>query len=360
MAGFVVDYAQASDRFRRVAQERGAALDSHTNPRCTDPGGKPVRTDVAWLGPWDAANVLVCVSGTHGVEGHCGSACQVEILKNPVTGTLPRHTAALFVHALNPFGMAHHRRVNEDNIDINRNYIDHTAPPANSDYELVHQALVPVHWTGSEREAADRMLLDLVTERGLDFVQSAVTQGQWSHPNGLFYGGREHAWSTLLLSHICEEFLLGRRHICYIDLHTGLGDWGEAEPIFRGGRDDNAFDRACSWWGPVTRSDDGTSSSTPIMGNTATLVADLLDAKQLLTAITLEFGTLPPLEVLSALRADNWLWLQPDPSPELTEQITDQIREAFCPSDMTWRATVVAKGLAAYQQALVGLEHSHC
>jgi hypothetical protein len=29
----------------------------------------------------------------------------------------------VFVHALNPFGFKHHRRVNEDNVDLNRNFL---------------------------------------------------------------------------------------------------------------------------------------------------------------------------------------------------------------------------------------------
>lgn len=355
MSRFAADYAQARERFLRAAQKRGATMDTHRNPGCAGPGGSPLYTDVAWIGPRDAGHVLVCVSGTHGVEGHCGSACQVEILTHPECAALPSDTATLFVHALNPYGMAHDRRVNEDNIDLNRNWIDHDAPPSNEDYELLHAALVPSSWTGPEREQADRQLLELARERGVEFVQTAITQGQWAHPDGLFYGGREHAWSTRLLSEICTEFLPGRRHVAYIDLHTGLGGRGEAEPIFRGGRDSGALDRAREWYGQVTQSEDGTSSSTPIVGNTASLVADALDAAQLLTAITLEFGTLPGLEVLTALRADNWLHLQRDPGLKLEQQIAQQIREAFCPSDEQWRAAVVAKARDAYRSALGGL-----
>ena len=29
------------------------------------------------------------------------------------------------IHALNPFGFAHLRRANEDNVDLNRNFVDH-------------------------------------------------------------------------------------------------------------------------------------------------------------------------------------------------------------------------------------------
>lgn len=354
-AGFAAGYSDARGRFRRAAGERGAEQESHTHPRCSGPDGGSLSIDTAWVGPRTADDVLVCVSGTHGVEGLCGSACQVEILGGALGGGLPSGTAALFVHALNPYGMAHDRRVNEDNVDLNRNGIDHAAPPAGVGYEFVHDALVPPAWAGPPREAADRALGDMLAERGRAFVQTAITHGQWSHPDGLFYGGRERAWSTSVLAGICAEFLIGRRNVGYIDLHTGLGEHGQAERIFRGGRDAEAFGRAEAWFGPVTRSEDGTSSSTPIVGNTAGLVADMLGDDQQLTAITLEFGTYPGLAVLTALRADNWLRLQADPDAELRRTIVERMREVFCPADTAWRATVVAQGRLAWEHALAGL-----
>lgn len=349
---FSDSYAQARQRFRSAARRVGAELTTYRNP--VDPEG--LTTDVAWLGPATARHLLFVVSGTHGVEGYCGSAGQVALLEGPVVAALPSDTALLLVHALNPYGFAADRRVDEGNVDVNRNFVNHADPPANAEYMDLHGALVPKTWYGEERAAADAELMRIASRQGERRVQALVTHGQWTHPDGLFYGGAAPVWSHRTLRSIAATFLPARERVGYIDLHTGLGARGVGEPIFRGGRDEGAFARAREWYGPsVSRSEDGTASSTIIVGNTATAVADALDPGTELTAITLEFGTVPGFDVLQALRADNWLSLQTRVDDDLRHRIKQQIREAFCPTDPAWRVAVLARTEVVLRQALAGL-----
>jgi hypothetical protein len=71
---------------------------------------------------------LLHISGTHGPEGFVGSAIQTAMLtffkahktyENADEG-LP---TLVFVHALNAYGFKHNRRVNENNVDLNRNFL---------------------------------------------------------------------------------------------------------------------------------------------------------------------------------------------------------------------------------------------
>lgn len=354
---FSDDYAAARRTFLSAATAAGAQLTSHVlavTDRGREPQGESLVTDVAWLGPRSAESVLMLVSGTHGIEGYGGSACQVSLLASGLPGDAD--TATLLVHALNPYGFAHGRRVNEDNVDLNRNFVNHAAPPHNPAYDDVHDALVPADWTGPERSAADQRLVGYIKSNGARALQAAVTQGQYRHPNGLFYGGTAPVWSNTVLATIAANYLTECQHVAYIDLHTGLGDFAVGEPIFRGGLDAGAMRRARDWYGAaLTVSQDGTSSSTPIVGNTASMVADSLHQDQLLTAITLEFGTLSGGAVLTALRADNWLRLQDAPDPDLASQIGHQIRDAFYPDDPAWRTAVIARAREVADQALAGL-----
>ena len=74
-------------------------------------------------------------SGLHGVEGYAGSAIQIGFLNillqaetqggsstNKLLTTTNRPTIVL-IHAINPYGMKNFRRVNENNVDLNRNAI---------------------------------------------------------------------------------------------------------------------------------------------------------------------------------------------------------------------------------------------
>ncbi len=351
-AQFAQTYTQAREMFVEAAELAGAEMTSFLNDCGKAPDGGELRTDVAWIGPRDADSVLVLVSGTHGVEGFCGSACQIGFLRESILDKVPAGTAVLLVHALNPYGFAYQRRVNEDNIDLNRNFVDHDAPPHNPDYDELHAALVPASWTGPEKAEANGFLAKIGGERGLRYLQQSITRGQYRHADGLFYGGTSPAWSHRLLRTIVHDHLMGTPRISYIDLHTGLGPRGYGEPIFRGGLDSGALDRARAWYGDdLTMSEDGTSSSTPIIGNTASLVARELSPEQELTAITLEFGTLPGSQVLDALRADNWLHLQADPDPELAASIKQQIRNAFYPSACDWRSSVWSRAKEIFARA---------
>lgn len=350
MIAFPEQYVQARVAFRAAAEAAGARLAGYPHPTLRTAVGSPLSVDVALHGPAGADRRLVLVSGTHGIEGFFGSAVQTGLLREG----LPPGLAVVLVHGLNPYGMQERIRVNEDNVDLNRNFVDHAAPPANPDYETVHPALVPATWHGPDRDRADARIRELLAERGQRWLQTAATFGQWSRPDGLFYGGSRPVWSNRRWRQIVQEHVAGARLVGYVDLHTGLGDRGAAEPIFRGGVDPDAVDRARRWYGgALTLSEAGTASSTPITGNTARGLAEELGPEVTLTAITLECGTVPGMVALTALRAANAARTQAD--PESAERVAAGMTEAFWPSDPAWRQAVWTRARDVIGRAVRGL-----
>src|ERR1700688_3064982 len=93
----------ASSAMRRKARARGS---SPTSTLRRGPAGEELATDVAWLGPADAARVLVTISGTHGAEGFAGAGIQTGSFRSGVARELPPDTALPAVHAINPYGFA--------------------------------------------------------------------------------------------------------------------------------------------------------------------------------------------------------------------------------------------------------------
>ena len=99
---FSTDFSMARTRFRNAASAAGATLSDYPYPE-RGPNDEPLTTDVAWLGSRDARNVLVTVSGTHGVEGFCGSGAQVEWLERFArneTRKLSADSAVMLVHVI--------------------------------------------------------------------------------------------------------------------------------------------------------------------------------------------------------------------------------------------------------------------
>ena len=145
-----------------------------------------------------------------------------------------------------------------------------------------------------------------------------------------------------------------RRTLGWIDFHTGLGPRGHGEKIFAGG-DRAALERTRRWWGPqVTSFEDGTSTSAPLTGVNFNAVAD--ECPQVASAgIALEYGTLPLLDVIDALRADQWLSNSPDTARDQHTTIKRRIRDAFYQDADDWKVMVYDQALASTLVALAAL-----
>jgi hypothetical protein len=182
---FGIDYAMARQRFMEEAARAGASLCSYPLHGFRGPQDEALAIDAARLGAADANRALLVISGTHGVEGLCGSGCQAALLADRLHEALPPSTCLLLVHALNPHGFAWCRRVTEGNVDLNRNFIDFSQLPDSSAYEALHELLVPRDWAGAGRAAADAALFAAIQQMGMRAFQQAVSGGQYSRPDGL-------------------------------------------------------------------------------------------------------------------------------------------------------------------------------
>ncbi|HEU0200533.1 MAG TPA: M14 family metallopeptidase [Burkholderiaceae bacterium] len=346
-------YAEAREKFLAAAAPAGRVR-SYPHP-LPGPEGEALAVDVLLDGAADAERLLVVSSGCHGIEGFGGAGIQLALLDDAAIRTQAQRTgiALLFVHALNPYGFAWARRTTEDNVDLNRNFVDFTRPlPANPAYDEIAGLLVPEHWPpGWGNRLA---LLSFIARRGRRAMQAAVSAGQYTHPDGLFFGGQRPTWSHVTLREVLRTYGAGRRRIGWIDLHTGLGPSGHGERIYAGDPEPAALARARRWWGiGVTSMQAGESASVVVTGPAWRAAEECPQAEY--TGIGLEFGTLPLLRVIDALRADQWLALHPDAPPAQRRQIKAQLRAAFCVDTPAWRAQLVEQTRQAVQEALRGL-----
>lgn len=349
-------YDQARRRFVAAAMRAGSGWrHARLDHPLTGPRGEPLSLDYAWLGPPDARRVLVTQSATHGVEGFAGSALQIDHMLGR-QAPLPGQLAVLHIHALNPHGFAWLRRVNEDGVDLNRNFVDFSVPlPLNPDYEKVRAALVPpdpASWSQAAGElAALREALGSVR------FERAVSGGQYRDPAGLFYGGTGPSWSRRALEHLFDELALdARERIAVVDFHTGLGPFGYGELICDHAPGSAGARMARRWFGEsVTEPALGTSSSVPKEG-----LVDYAWQRAFgdrVAFVTLEFGTYPFRSMLDALRADHWRHAyRPDTSAmAVSDDASVAMRRHFDPASQDWREAVMFRGRQVLRQAIAGL-----
>ena len=332
-------YADARQAFLAAAASADARIESYPHP-LTGLEGEALFVDVAEIGPADADSVVLVVSGTHGVEGYLGSAIQRHHLENLGTETtgpeVSGNVAVVFVHALNPYGFSWVRRVNEDNVDLNRNFIDWTQPPPkNDDYGQLADTLVPASWSDEDQARTRADLLATLTELGLGRAQEIIAGGQFDHPTGVFYGGSGPTWSHRWLREFVGQRLATVERAAVIDLHTGLGPWSHAELISSEPPGSDGLARQRSWWDHVTSLQEGTSVSAEISGDWLAAVGGFAPNTEV-TGVAIEYGTVDTVVVLESLRADAVLHATGMQTSPGASAIREQVRAAFVDDDPAW------------------------
>ena len=354
---FSSSYAQARDRFLSAA----APLAAHVQSYAIEPlgsEGEPLATDVALIGDANAERLLIMTSATHGVEGFCGSGCQLALLDDAPMLERARRAgvALLLVHAVNPYGFSWVARTDEGNVDLNRNAqpFGSQALPANPGYGLVHGLLLPQEWPPTDQNRQD--LARHIEQHGLPAVTQAVSQGQYTHADGLFYGGDRPAASLVNLRDILQTHASRYARIGWIDVHTGLGPRGHGEKIYAGRRDEAEVARARRWWGAdIAVPYQGSSASVDITGHLAGLIYQACPDSEP-TLMALEFGTQPWADVVLALRGRNWLRAHPEAGDELRREILQATLDAFYCGQEDWQGMVLGQSRVAVLQALCGLQ----
>jgi hypothetical protein len=352
---FSQSYAEARGRFLEAAEAAGLDVESHQHPMLGR-DGETLAMDVARDGPREAAALLVISSACHGVEGFCGSGVQLALLADRTWQAAARRAgvAVLYVHGLNPYGFSWWRRTTHETVDLNRNVREfHAEPPHNAAYDELAALLVPPTWPPSDavKAALDRF----VAERGERALQQAISGGQYHHPQGLFYGGSGPTWSHVAIRHVLHDHGARCRRLGWIDLHTGLGPSGHGERIYAGRDDAATVARARRWWGDdITSIYDGSSTSAVLTGMMWLAAYEECPQAEY-TGLALEYGTLPQTEVMTALRADQWLENHPEAGAAQRESIKRQLRDAFYTDTDAWKERIVEQGIDAAQGALRGL-----
>lgn len=295
-------------------------------------------TDVLYLGAKQASNLLVLISATHGVEGYCGSAAQIDFLRH--LPEIESDTAVLIIHALNPYGFAFDRRVNEDNIDLNRNFVDFTKLPDNNDYQELKPFLALTRLTEKSVLASQHILEQYRLDWGDTRFEQAVSGGQYSDAGGLFYGGNKASWSHQLTQQLINEFHISERQkVIVLDIHSGLGPYGYGEVI-----SDHQPDSSGAKWARecfahnMTEPAAGTSSSVPKQGLMDYLWHQHFPAQG--CYVTLEFGTFAVDKMFTILQQENYCWHSPV-STEQKKSIQKQLRGYFYPEYQDWQEMVL-------------------
>lgn len=346
---FSPDYATARTRFRTAAQSTGAGLDALELP-ARGPSDESLTIDIAWLGAASARQVLLHISGVHGVEAYAGSATQLALLADPPS--LPADGALVFVHVLNPYGMAWLRRCNEHNVDLNRNFLPDGstwtgAPPL---YRKLDALLNPP--SGPGRDGFGLRLALRGLRHGISEVRQAIAHGQHRYPKGLFYGGAELQPGPRLFCTWLQRRLSNATSVFVIDMHTGLGPHGGSTLTSEPGVGASPYATLEAALGGTILGGPLNPAAYAVRGSLGSALPRLLPGVAV-DFVLQEIGTWSSMRVLHALREENRWHQHGAGHPD--HPAKRQLREALCPASPAWRASAVAHGSDLVYRAAIWL-----
>lgn len=338
MSLYSESYFDCRETFIETARACSAEVKHHFYPSSQ---GRDYSTTVASLGSAQAPRHFVVTAGVHGVELPPGSRIQCEWLdlardyleENP--DTICFH----FVHALNPFGSAHDLRTNEDNVDPNRNFReDHKKTSRRMDaYEKLARAFSPRSLSALSRLGSWAAIGRFACARGLKAVQDALVFDQNSHPDGLYYAGREPSWTYIVWSKIAREIIetCEGRGLVHLDLHAGYGPRGSMQ-LFPGNNltpfgSSNLFNRVQKAGIPV-------GSFSPEKGDIIDFWPLLGVGKNAYASLTVEVGTsrFNDIDTLDSLIRRNALFVHYGDRHPQAASILQAFRRTFAPDDPVW------------------------
>lgn len=357
-AYFSADYQAARSRFRDAVVSVGGHHAQYIHPHATGAHGESLSIDIGHIGDRRARRQLVLISGTHGLEGFAGSALQTGWMLRHAAAGLPEGVGVLLVHGLNPYGFSHGSRTTLAGVDLNRNFVDHAQPrPGNSGYEELHPHLVPLQWDARSLARANDSIASFGESHGPDALFDALARGQYSRPEGIFYGGTKPEWENDTLKGIVDEHLGAAGKVAVIDWHTGIGEYGRPFFLVFNEAESAELAQAARWWGQAqvdVPRPHGRSVPT-YQGLVVQGVRSFLAGRAVVAAV-IEFGTRGAEAGGIAIRQDHWLRLHGKDSPSDTRaQLKSDLLDSLNPVSYEWRDSVLLHGLGIIEAAVSGL-----
>ena len=317
--------------------------------------------DWLWAEPRRKENLILISTAEHGIEGYVGSAMLKLFMDEFAPRLNPENTGLLLIHTINPWGMKHHKRVNPNHVDLNRNFVFNGvfSPEINPAYDLLKDFLSPnrpVRTLGVEALSFYVNVIRYMVSPGRAKVQEASLLGQHRHSQGIYYGGTEGQEESIVLMELYRKALAEYQNFIQVDHHTGYGPRYQMTIIVPPLDPTPSSEVRRKFQYPLVQKIDA-NEFYAINGDMGEYVYRLRDAgfsEKNVFACGFEFGTygdaLPALlRSLHVTILENQLRHHGTNSPQAKAQICAAYEELFLPSENRWREKAISDCRQAYE-----------
>ena len=361
---FSKSYAEAAGRFTIACQELTSAGHNVSHQRLKlgikGPEAEELAIDIAVIGSLDSGKAIMSSSGVHGVEGYPGSAIQLSIMDKLAKAPPFDDHAVILIHAVNPYGMAWWRRFNENNVDLNRNFLrlDEHYSGVPEGYEEVKDFINPKTVPKKREPSFNIRALMLILRYGFNNIKQAVAEGQYQYPTAIQYGGSKLEKGPTMLIEWLTTNLASTNKLFAIDHHTGLGPSGYDTlllPLELRVDDREKFEKLQNLFpGHIELLDSKSGIGYEIKGDIHQGLVNRFPNISW-TYFTQEFGTFKPIKVIRANRDEN-RWTQwgghVDEAGAKNHWSRNNLLRIFNPNDSKWQEKVISRGNIVFDSAI--------
>jgi hypothetical protein len=315
--------------------------------------------------------LLILTTGEHGIEAYVGSAVMQVLIDEFLHRLHTPTTGLVLVHAINPWGMKYRRRVNSQNVDLNRNFYWNEVEPGkeesfNPAYNPYYDCLSPLlnpqklvrHRLISQAGFIYRLIRSLARD-GASVVRNYSIIGQYHEPRGIYYGGSQLQEETQVLIDLFRRQIQPYRQILLLDMHTGYGPRYQMRLVNSSIEPRDSAMLAAEFHYPLVLKANK-EEFYDIQGDMIDYLYRLVFEEYPdtgLYATTFEFGTfgnswLATLRDLSITILENQLYWYGSRSDKARLWIKREFEQLYFPSEAKWRAKAIIDARRAFEGVL--------
>lgn len=306
--------------------------------------------------------VALLTSGEHGIEGYAGAAVIHLFVDHYLASIDPSTTGICLVHAINPWGMRHFRRVTENNVDLNRNYfLEETDIPydLNENYEKESHIFLPkkpVDVISKEKTELYEALSKGMMNEGYKGIKQAKGMGQFQFDRGVYFGGYDEEPSGSYIK-TWQRHLLGQfQKVIHMDWHTALGPTNEVTMVISEKHGIKEDELKASYGMENIQ----VFSPEDVKGDSTNYFYELREAEYPSTSLfsaLFEFGTFgtsreAELREFTTIILENQLYWEGTEHEESREWILEELMNMFYPKEKEWKESVLEEACEAIESVL--------
>lgn len=361
---FPSTYEDSRARFLQslsLIQQKWHATQLEAHPLPTHPD-----LNIDWLSAHarQKETLVILSTAEHGIEGYVGAAMLKIFIEEFAPRLNPENTGLLLLHGLNPWGMKHHRKVNEHNVDLNRNFVfDGNFDPAiNPEFLRVKDFLNPQRRLGSFSLENLRFWGNVVKHiftAGIPTITTAALLGQHHTPNGFYHGGTDYQENTRVAMNLYRRALEEYQTVLQMDMHTGYGPRDQMSIIVPPLDPSSSDELSKRFHYPLVQKINAEEfyAISGDMGEYYYRLRDRDFPDKRLFACGFEFGTfgdsLPArIRSLRAMVFENQLHWHGARDEKTAKQVREELEKLYFPSETKWREKALSDGRQAFEGIL--------